>query len=64
VIASIAPRVGDFADMFFWGKYRAAKGTAAAAAYMVYGAAAVALALVRKTLIMVGIFLDWIEARL
>jgi hypothetical protein len=64
VIASIAPRVGDFADMFFWGKYRAAKGTAAAAAYMVYGAAAIALALVRKTLIMVGIFLDWIEARL
>ena len=64
VAAAISPRVADFADMFFWGKYKGAKGTAATAAYMLYGGAAVTLAIVRKTLVMVDLFLDWIEARL
>ena len=64
VEAAIAPRVADFADMFFWGKYRSAKGTAAAAAYMAWNGAGVTLQIVRKTLIIVSLFLDWIEARL
>lgn len=64
VEAAIAPRVADFADMFFWGKYKGAKGTVATAAYMAYGGAAVTLQIVRKTLIAVALFLDWIEARL
>jgi hypothetical protein len=54
----------DFADMFFWGKYKAAKGTAQAAAYMVTASVGILVRLLQKTLVMVRLFFDWIEARL
>jgi hypothetical protein len=62
--AAIVPRVLDFADMFFWGKYKAAKGTAQAAAYMVTASVGILVRLLQKTLVMVRLFFDWIEARL
>ena len=60
----IATRVADFANMFFWGKYKAAKGTLqTAAAYPLLDPVVQIEALV-KGRIMVRLFLDWLERKL
>ncbi len=64
LIAALTPRVLDFADMFFWGKYKAANGSAQTAAYMAINSDAITVKLLAKTLGALGMFMDWLEARL
>ena len=61
---AIVPRILDFADMFFWGKYKAANGTAQTVAYMAIAAPAILARLLQKALVMVRLFFDWLVARL
>jgi hypothetical protein len=64
LIAALTPRLLDFADMFFWGKYKAANGSAQTAAYMAVAADVITVKLTAKTLVALGLFMDWLEARL
>ena len=64
LIAALTPRLLDFADMFFWGKYKAAKGSVQTAAYMAVAADAITVKLLAKTIGALGMFMDWLEARL
>ncbi len=64
LIAALTPRLLDFADMFFWGKYKAANGSAQTAAYMAVASDVITVKLTAKTLVALGLFMDWLEARL
>jgi hypothetical protein len=60
----ITTRVADFGNMFFWGKYKAAKGTLQTTAVYPVLDPVITPLIQAKARIMVRLFLDWVEKRL